>query len=162
MYSIRRATLDDVDAIRSIAERAWLTGHLNSRERQNAMLRLEQVYAVEEIRSLLAGNVQFFLLIEDTLQPVGFISWSVEPAAFVIHQTYCLPSTQGKGYVSALINEVARIAALEGKKEVDLKINTVYVNSKYYNSLGFELVSCKLDSSQGKILPEYLFRKIIQ
>jgi GNAT superfamily N-acetyltransferase len=153
MYSIRRATLDDVDAIRSIAEKAWLTGHLNSRE---------QVYAVEEIRSLLAGNVQFFLLIEDTLQPVGFISWSVEPAAFVIHQTYCLPSTQGKGYVSALINEVARIAALEGKKEVDLKINTVYVNSKYYNSLGFELVSCKLASSQGKILPEYLFRKIIQ
>ncbi|MBT2560266.1 GNAT family N-acetyltransferase [Pedobacter sp. ISL-68] len=161
MYIIRRATLDDVEAIRSIAEKAWLTGHFNSRERQYALLTLEQVYSAEEIRILLEGKVQFFLLIEDTLQPVGFISWSVEPLAFVIHQTYCLPSTQGKGYVSLLINEVLRIAAEEGKKTVDLKISTPQVNLRYYNNLGFELVPNEFPSTSDNAGVEFLFRQHI-
>ncbi|RZM25009.1 MAG: GNAT family N-acetyltransferase [Pedobacter sp.] len=161
MYIIRRATIDDVEAIRNIAEKAWLTGHFNSREKQNALLTLEQVYSAEEIRSLLQGEIQCFLIIEDTLQPVGFISWSVEPLAFVIHQTYCLPSTQGKGYVSLLINEVLRIAAQEGKKIVDLKISSTQVNFKYYNNLGFELLTDKLIPRSENAAAEFLFRRHI-
>jgi predicted N-acetyltransferase YhbS len=161
MYIIRKATPDDVEAIRSIAEKAWLTGHFNSRERQNALLTLEQVYSVEEIRSLLAGKVQFFLLIEDTLQPVGFISWSTEPLALVIHQAYCLPSTQGKGYVSALINEVVRIAEEEEKKTVDLKVCMPNVNFKYYSSLGFNLVHQNITPSKDSPQVEFLFRRAI-
>ncbi|KQM77918.1 hypothetical protein ASE74_16090 [Pedobacter sp. Leaf216] len=159
MYIIRRATIDDVEAIRNIAEKAWLTGHFNSRERQHALLTLEQVYSAEEIKVLLQGKVQCFLLIEDTLQPVGFISWSVEPLAFFIHQTYCLPSTQGKGYVSLLINEVLRIAAQEGKKIVDLKISSTQVNFKYYFNLGFELVTDGIIKRSDKSPAEFLFRR---
>ena len=159
MYKIRQATSNDILVLRSIAERSWLNGHFSSDTKQSALLLLDSFFAVEKISGLINDGVQFRLLLEQGLDPAGFVSWSRTPVALVIHQIYCLPATQGRGYVKILINEVARIARSEGRHTLDMKVASLDLQRHFYESLGFRLVNGEIQTTENDPAKDHLMRR---
>jgi N-acetylglutamate synthase-like GNAT family acetyltransferase len=158
MYKIRQATSNDIPVLRSIAERSWLNGHFSSDTKQSALLLLDDFFAVEKISGLINDGVQFSLLLEEGIDPAAFVSWSRTPVALVIHQVYCLPATQGRGYVKILINEVARIARTEDRHTLDMKVGSLDLQRHFYESLGFRLVDGEIEALHTHLVKDHLMR----
>src|SRR4051812_10458330 len=109
MYSIRLATINDLEIIRQIAEETWWVTYSPILEKEQISYMLDELYSVEKISSQLKHNTQTYLLLIENNKPAAFASYSPReenPDIYKLHKLYCLPETQGKGYGRVLINEV--------------------------------------------------------
>ena len=135
MYSIRRATINDLETIRQIAEDTWWATYASILEEGQIRFMLDKLYAVENISSQLENNSQTYLLLMENDQPVAFASYSPreeDPEIYKLHKLYCLPQTQGKGYGKILINEVANKTIEAGKHTLDLNVNRYNKARNFY------------------------------
>src|SRR6202008_1160650 len=110
MYSIRQATLSDLETIIEIAERTWWATYSPILEKEQIEFMLNKIYSVESISAQLEQGTQTYLLLIEDDQPVAFAGYSPreeDPDIYKLHKLYCLPETQGKGYGKILINKVA-------------------------------------------------------
>ncbi len=111
MYAIRKATADDAQTIRDLAEKTWWDAYSPILEEEQISFMLNEIYDVEKLRHQLENNIQTFLILTEGDKPVGFAAFSpreVNPEVYKLHKLYCLPETQGKGYGKVMINEVIK------------------------------------------------------
>src|SRR4051812_47989670 len=111
MYSIRTATVNDVETIRDIADKTWWVTYGPILEREQIVFMLGEIYSADKITKQVKENLQTYLLLEEEGKPVAFAAYSPReenPEIYKLHKLYCLPETQGKGYGKVLINEVAQ------------------------------------------------------
>jgi diamine N-acetyltransferase len=162
MYFIRTATPDDVEAIRTIAEKTWWEAYSPILEREQIIYMLGDIYSVEKITSQLKNNTQIYLLLIDGDKPVAFAAYSPredDPEIYKLHKLYCLPETQGKGYGKTLINEVINKTIEAGKHTLDLNVNRHNKAKSFYEKMGF-VVAYQEDIPIGKYwMNDYVMRK---
>jgi GNAT superfamily N-acetyltransferase len=142
MYSIRTATVNDVDTILSIADTTWWATYSPILEREQIEFMLNEIYSADKIGKQVAENQQTYLLLEEEGEPVAFAAYSPREEnadIYKLHKLYCLPKTQGKGYGKILINEVAQKTKDAGKQVLELNVNRYNKAQSFYEKMGFEL-----------------------
>jgi GNAT superfamily N-acetyltransferase len=162
MHFIRTATPDDVETIRSIAEKTWWAAYSPILEREQIAFMLGEIYSVQNITSQLRHNTQTYLLLVENSRPVAFAGYSPreeDPEIYKLHKLYCLPETQGKGYGKILINEVISKTLEAGKHTLDLNVNRYNKAKSFYEKMGFVVVY-EEDVPIGKYwMNDYVMRK---
>ncbi|MDB4902100.1 MAG: family N-acetyltransferase [Mucilaginibacter sp.] len=169
MYFIRKATPEDVEIIREIAEKTWWVAYSPILEKEQISYMLGDIYSKEKITSQLKNNTQtYLLLIEPTRpaggddKPVAFAAYSPreeDAQIYKLHKLYCLPETQGKGYGKILINEVMNKTLEAGKHTLDLNVNRHNKAKNFYEKMGFQ-VACEEDIPIGEYwMNDYVMRK---
>lgn len=140
MYTIRTATLNDVETIRDIADKTWWVTYSPILEREQISFMLGEIYSTEKITKQVKENQQTYLLLEEEGNPVAFAAYSPreeDPEIYKLHKLYCLPETQGKGYGRILIDTVSRIAADAGASKLLLNVNRYNKSLSFYQKMGF-------------------------
>jgi len=145
MYFIRKATLDDVETIREIAEKTWRHTYLPILEKEQLDYMLTEIYSSEKISSQLKYDTQTYLLLTENERPVAFAAYSPreeDPEIYKLHKLYCLPET------------------LEaGKHTLDLNVNRHNKAKNFYEKMGF-VVAYEEDIPIGKYwMNDYVMRK---
>ncbi|WDZ98998.1 GNAT family N-acetyltransferase [Mucilaginibacter sp. SJ] len=162
MYTIRKATINDVETIRDIADKTWWVTYSPILEHEQIAFMLGEIYSTEKITKQVKENQQTYLLLEEEGNPVAFAAYSPReenPEVYKLQKLYCLPQTQGKGYGKVLINEVAQKTKDAGKKTLELNVNR-YNNAKsFYEKMGFT-IAYEEDIAIGKYwMNDYVMRK---
>lgn len=140
MYTIRTATVNDVDTILSIADTTWWVAYSPILEKEQITFMLNEIYSADKIGKQVAENLQTYLLLEEQGTPVAFASYSPREEnadIFKLHKLYCLPQTQGKGYGKILINAVAQKTKDAGKHILELNVNRFNKALSFYEKMGF-------------------------
>lgn len=162
MYSIRQATLSDLETIREIAEKTWWATYSPILEKEQIEFMLNKIYSVENISAQLAQGTQTYLLLIEDGKPVAFAGYSPreeDPEIYKLHKLYCLPETQGKGYGKVLINEVVQKTIEAGKHALDLNVNRHNKAKNFYEKMGFS-VAYEEDIPIGPYwMNDYVMRK---
>ncbi|HWZ02763.1 MAG TPA: GNAT family N-acetyltransferase, partial [Mucilaginibacter sp.] len=162
MYSIRKATPDDVETIRSIAETTWWATYGPILEREQIEFMLDEIYSARKLASQLTHQTQTYLLLVEAGKPVAFAAYSPReenPEIYKLHKLYCLPETQGKGYGKILIKEVINETLEAGKHVLDLNVNRYNKAKDFYEKMGF-VVAYEEDIPIGKYwMNDYVMRK---
>lgn len=162
MYSIRTATLKDVETIRQVADKTWWEAYLPILEKEQIAFMLDELYSVEKITSQIKNDSQTYLLLEEEGRPVAFAAYSPrdeDPKIYKLHKLYCLPETQGKGYGKILINAVAQKTLEAGKHTLDLNVNRHNKAKIFYEKMGF-FVAYEEDIPIGPYwMNDYVMRK---
>jgi len=143
MYFIRKATLNDIETIRRIAEQTWRHTYSSILEKEQIDYMLNEIYSVEKIASQLKHDTQTYLLLIEHGKPEAFAGYSPreeDPEIYKLHKLYCLPETQGKGYGKILINEVISKTLEAGKHTLDLNVNRYNKAKSFYEKMGFEVI----------------------
>jgi len=164
MYFIIKATPNDVETIRDIAEKTWRHTYSPILEKEQINYMLGEIYSVEKITSQLKHDTQIYLLLIEDEKPVAFAAYSPreeDSEIYKLHKLYCLPETQGKGYGKILINEVAAKTLDAGKHTLDLNVNRHNKAKSFYEKMGFE-VAYEEDIPIGKYwMNDYVMRKVL-
>jgi len=169
MYTIRQATLNDVETIRGLAQKTWWDAYSPILEPEQIAYMLGDIYSTEKITSQLENNTQTYLLLTEPArlaggdeEPVAFAAYSPReehPEIYKLHKLYCLPETQGKGYGRILINEVIDKTMEAGKHILDLNVNRHNKAKSFYEKMGFRVVY-EEDIPIGKYwMNDYVMRK---
>jgi diamine N-acetyltransferase len=162
MYFIRKATLDDVETIRAIADETWWNAYSPILEKEQISFMLGEIYSVEKITAQIKNTIQTYLLLIENDNPVAFAAYSPRnenPEIYKLHKLYCLPQTQGKGYGKILINEVAAKTTEAGKRILDLNVNRYNKAKSFYEKMGFS-VAYEEDIAIGPYwMNDYVMRK---
>ncbi len=162
MYSIRQATIDDLETIRQIAEDTWWVAYSPILEKEQIRFMLNEIYSVEKISQQLSTCSQIYLLLIEDDKPVAFAAYSPreeDADIYKLHKLYCLPETQGKGYGKTLINEVANKTIEAGKTTLDLNVNRYNKAKNFYEKMGFS-IAYEEDIAIGPYwMNDYVMRK---
>lgn len=142
MYSIREATVADVDTILDIAERTWWPTYEPLLGKEQVAYMLDTIYSREKIKAQVVNNEQTYLLLSENDEPVAFAAYSPrleDENIYKLHKLYCLPETQGKGYGKILINEVAERTKQADVPTLDLNVNRFNIAKDFYERMGFTI-----------------------
>lgn len=162
MYFIRKATPDDIETIRDIAEKTWRHTYSPILEQEQIDYMLSEIYSADTIALQLQHDTQTYLLLTEDDKPVAFAGYAPRdeaPAIIKLHKLYCLPETQGKGYGKILINEVINKTLESGKRTLDLNVNRYNKAKDFYEKMGF-VIAYEEDIPIGKYwMNDYVMRK---
>jgi diamine N-acetyltransferase len=162
MYTIRRATVNDVDTIGQLAEDIWWPTYSPILEKEQIDYMLGVIYAPEVLERQIEHNEQTFLLLLENEQPVAFAAYSPRednPEVYKLHKLYCLPTMQGKGYGKALISEVAKQVKDAGAHKLDLNVNRYNKAKGMYQKMGFEVIHEEDIPIGPYFMNDYVMRK---
>jgi diamine N-acetyltransferase len=162
MYSIRQATIGDLETIRQIADLTWWAAYSSILEPRQISFMLETIYSAQNVSDQLTNNTQTYLLLSEAGRPVAFAAYSPreeDPQIYKLHKLYCLPETQGKGYGKILIAEVAKKTLEAGKHTLELNVNRYNKAKDFYEKMGFQ-VAYQEDIPIGPYwMNDYVMRK---
>jgi diamine N-acetyltransferase len=162
MYSIRQATINDLEIIIDLAQKVWWPTYSPILEKEQIEFMLGEIYSAEKIGSQLKDDSQSYLILEEEGKPVAFAGYSPrdeDPEIYKLHKLYCLPETQGKGYGKILINEVAQKTIEAGKHTLELNVNRYNKAKSFYEKMGFS-VTYEEDIAIGPYwMNDYVMRK---
>lgn len=164
MTSIKKATVNDVNVIREIAEAAWWPTYRNILSVDQIRYMLQTIYGQEIMLHQMETESQQYLLLLDGNQPVAFAAYLQEKKhleAYKLEKLYCLPESQGKGFGKRLIEEVSQIAIRAGKKYLYLNVNRHNTAKVFYEKLDFQIVF-ETDIAIGPYwMNDYVMRKVL-
>jgi len=165
MYTIRKATVEDVETIRSLAQEIWMDAYSKILAIEQLDFMLKEIYSTEKLTDQVENNIQTFLLLMEDEQAVAFAAYSPrneDPQVYKLHKLYCLPATQGKGYGKILINAVIAEVLKAGKHTLDLNVNRHNKAKSFYEKMGFEVIY-EEDIAIGQYyMNDYVMRKALQ
>ena len=143
MYTIREATVKDVETIRSLAKEIWYDTYLPILAEAQLEYMLGDIYSTKKLSTQIKNNEQTFLLLLEDEQVVAFAAYSPreeDADIYKLHKIYCLPATQGKGYGKVLINTVCEAVIKAGKHLLELNVNRHNKAKDFYERMGFKVM----------------------
>ncbi len=142
MFTIRTATPNDALIIQQVAKPVYWHTYLPLLTEDQVAYMFNDRYAVDEITAHIQNGSQSYLLLSDEQGVVAFASYGPReenPQVYKLHKLYCLPSTQGKGYGKALINEVCKRVSAFNIKTLELNVNRQNKARNFYEKMGFAI-----------------------
>jgi GNAT superfamily N-acetyltransferase len=143
MHTIRKATVKDVEIIRSLAKEIWYDTYLPILAEEQLEYMLAGIYSTKKLTTQIKNNEQTYLLVVEDEQVVAFAAYSPReenPEIYKLHKIYCLPATQGKGYGKLLINTVCDAVIKAGKHLLELNVNRHNKARDFYEKMGFKII----------------------
>jgi GNAT superfamily N-acetyltransferase len=164
MYTIRKATIDDAQTIRDLAEKTWWVAYSPILEKEQIGFMLDEIYSIEKLKKQIKENLQTYILLTEGGITVAFAAFSPreeDPEVYKLHKLYCLPETQGKGYGKVMINEVIDEVIKAGKHTLDLNVNRYNKAKTFYEKMGFEVIYEEDIPIGPYFMNDYVMRKAL-
>jgi N-acetylglutamate synthase-like GNAT family acetyltransferase len=136
---IRKATIQDIEAIQSIAKTTWAVTYDFLPVGQMEFM-LDWMYSTTSLQQQMENGHQFFVaVVEDKI--VGFTSVNKEDKNMCkLNKLYVLPSTQKTGAGKALLQRVISFAKENDAKEIQLQVNRNNNAKDFYLKHGFTIL----------------------
>jgi len=144
MTTIKDATVNDVHAIREIAEETWWPSYGDILPAGQIRYMLDTLYNEEALVNLITTGHQQFVILHNNHGAQGFASFAARPenpTIYKVHKLYVLPARQGNGFGSMLLNDVKRRLLTFGVKTMELNVackNTAACS--FYQKVGFRII----------------------
>lgn len=143
MVDIIEANETHAPKIADIAEITWAATYHAILSPEQMRFMLDAIYGENELKKVMRDGSQTFLLLKDQDGFQGFASFGVrkeDSQVYKLHKIYVLPTNQGKGYGSLLIDEVKKRLQTQGIKALDLNVNRHNPAQEFYKKLGFKII----------------------
>ena len=164
MIKIRRATEHDIDSIRDIAIKTWAIAYKEILSEEQRTYMLEMMYSVSALRNQMTNGHQFFIA-EYAGISAGFLSCETEydgRNALKIHKYYVLPTLQGKGIGSVLLEEAEKLAVSSKSAFITLNVNRFNLTIQHYLSKGFVITKSEdISIGNGYLMEDFVMEKKI-
>jgi GNAT superfamily N-acetyltransferase len=162
MVSIRQATPNDAEIIQQVAKPVWWHTYMPLLTEDHVAYMFNERYSVKELTEQIEQGSQTYLLLTDDGGVVAFASYGPReenPEVYKLHKLYCLPSTQGKGYGKALINEIFKQVKDLGIDTLELNVHRQNKSRNFYEKMGF-VIAYEEDIPIGPyFMNDYVMRK---
>ena len=162
MYTIREATINDVETINKLAHEIWWPTYSPILDPEQIEFMLADRYSVETLGKQIANGEQTFLLLFDDDKPLAFAAFSPDdkdPEIYRLHKLYSLPATQGKGVGKALLTEIFERVNAAGSTIIELNVHRQNPALGFYQKMGF-VIAYEIDIPFDKyVLNDYIMRK---
>lgn len=161
---IQKASVNDVATIRQLAIACWWPAYGSYLPHDQIRLMLENMYTENAlIQQLETGH--YFLVAYRAEVPVGFISFRPkeghEQDTIRIEKLYVLPSEQGRGTGSILLEEVTEYARNHTANYLELNVYRNNPAKRFYEKQGFVVVKAVDIRYHGYTLHDYIMQKPI-
>lgn len=140
--TIRRATRDDVDAVRRIAERSWRTDYPEILTRETAEEGVAEWYAPDRIAAELDDDRTLVLVAEREGTVVGFAhaAWNDDGEGYVL-RTYVDPDRRREGAGRELLEAACDALRERGVERINATVLAENdPGNAFYRGFGFEYV----------------------
>jgi|SRR5476651_1836194 len=141
MEYIRKATPEDAERIRYIADQCWWLASGEIEAQKTIRQVLNDFYSHGNLTNEINNNISVFLLVIDEELPVAFTSYTLKKGnvnTCEINAMYCLPETQGKRFDELLVREVTKNTIAEGGNEIFVVLTDYNGPSAMFERLGFK------------------------
>ena len=141
MEYIRKATPEDAERIRYIADQCWWLASGEIEAQQTIRQILNDFYSHGNLTNEINNNISVFLLVIDEDLPVAFISYTLKKGNITtceINAIYCLTETQGKRFDELLVREVTKNTIAEGGNELFVVLTDYNGPGAMFKRLGFK------------------------
>lgn len=142
-YTIYKATIDDVSAIRQMAVFTWWSVYPAILSAGQIEYMLDKLYSEDVLKDLIHTENQTFLILSGDDGPKGFVSYGPLPGSdsiFKVYKIYILPENHSKGFGKALLSKVAELALEANMKFLELNVNRNNPAKEFYERFGFKIV----------------------
>jgi len=160
MITICKASINDINAIQSIAHQTWPKVYKSIITQSQIEYMLDLFYAEEVLLENITKKGHVFLLIKENDQSIGFTAFEhqyLQKNVTRIHKLYLLPEFHGKGFGKILMDDVIKIAKASSSKLISLNVNKVNPALTFYKKAGFEIVrEEKLSIGQDFFMDDYV------
>ena len=161
--TIRKATEDDIDIIRSLANIIWppTFGEILSAKQISYMLEL--IYSEKSLKKQITEGHNF-LIAEDNNAPAAYADYSLpKNDVYKLHKIYVLPNQQGKGIGKLLIEFIIKTIKKENASSLLLNVNRYNKAKSMYERLGFTVIGEEdIDIGEGYFMNDYIMMKRLQ
>lgn len=102
----------------------------------------EVIYTYEALERQMQEN-QTFILLQDSLEPIGFAAYSLKDSAdavYKLNKLYLLPTRQGEGLGNLLLTAVEERVRKAGARYLDLNVNTYNKAKAFYERCGYQVL----------------------
>lgn len=137
--SIRKATLNDIETIQSIAQITWANTYTFLSDEQMKYM-LDWMYSTKSLEQQMQNGHQFYVAINNDII-IGFASVSKEDSTICkLNKLYVLPTTQKTGAGKALLQTVIDYAKENNAIELQLQVNRFNNAKDFYLKQGFNIL----------------------
>ncbi len=161
--NLRPATAADIPLLRTLAQRIWRECYPGIITTDQIEFMLGWMYSAEQLASEFAERVPWEL-VEESGEPIGFLSYKLEADARVkLNKLYLLPEHQRKGHSRTLLAHVCERARALGAREVWMQVNKRNPRAiAAYLKAGFHIASEAIaDIGHGFVMDDYIMAKAV-
>ena len=160
MFSIRRATAEDIPLIRELCFKVWPQTYASIVSQEQIDYMLEKMYSPASLQEQMEAGSQFIFVYEGD-SPVGFASYFEKaPSVFKLDKIYVLISQQGKGTGRFVIDHIIDEIKKKGGTALQLQVNRHNKAKNFYEKLGFVVIEEKdFDIGNGHFMNDYMMEK---
>ena len=160
MLEIRKATIDDIPALRELVFRVWPQTYEKLLSAGQITYMLDLMYSESSLKQQMEEGARFIFIDSDN-EPVGYASFQpIGPSAFKLNKLYVLPDQQGKGTGKHMVEYIIAEMKKEGATKLQLQVNRDNKAKYFYEKLGFEVVRTQVfDIGQGYVMDDYVMEK---
>ncbi|MFC5970918.1 GNAT family N-acetyltransferase [Halomarina salina] len=159
--TVRRATGDDVDGIRAVAERSWTTDYPDILTRETATEAVEDWYAPDQIRAELRDSRTLVLVAERDAETddgvVGFAhaTWTDADREGYLLRLYVDPDHRRENLGRELLDRTtAELAGLGVERVNAMVLSANEPGRAFYEHFGFDHVDEQRTTVGGESYPE--------
>jgi diamine N-acetyltransferase len=158
MVSYRKATLTDIETLRSLAREIWTASYSKMLSAAQLEYMLNWMYSRETIEKEMKEGV-LWELIEYENKPIGYIAVTPEGEELKLNKIYILRTLQGKGIGQDALRHVMEYAKTNDYKKLCLTVNQRNYNAiKAYEKAGFKRTDFKVfDIGGGFVMDDYIY-----
>jgi len=160
LFSIRRATAEDIPLIRELCFKVWPQTYASIVSQEQIDYMLEKMYSPASLQEQMEAGSQFIFVYEGD-SPVGFASYFEKaPSIFKLDKIYILISQQGKGTGRFVIDHIIDEIKKKGGTALQLQVNRHNKAKNFYEKLGFVVIEEKdFDIGNGHFMNDYVMEK---
>jgi len=160
LFSIRRATAEDIPLLRELCFKVWPQTYASIVSQEQIDYMLEKMYSPASLQEQMEAGSQFIFVYEGD-SPVGFASYFEKaPSVFKLDKIYVLISQQGRGTGRFVINHIIDEIKKKGGTALQLQVNRHNKAKNFYEKLGFVVIEEKdFDIGNGHFMNDYMMEK---
>lgn len=158
MLSIRYADPADIEQIRMLTMQVWPQTYTPIIGEAQVNYMLTKFYTPASLQRQMDGGDQFLLCYDD-YEPVAFASYgSIGSGIYKLHKLYILPSMQGRGIGTALLDFIKKDIVSRNASELRLNVNRYNDAAKrFYKKAGFTILKDEdIDIGSGYFMNDHI------
>jgi len=163
MFTIKKATAEDIPLIRDLCLRVWPQTYASILPQDRIDYMLEYMYSPASLEKQINEGSQFIFVYNDE-EPVGFAAYlSKGNGIYKLDKIYILPSQQGKGTGRFVIDYIIDEIKHYGATALQLQVNRNNKAKDFYEKFGFTVIDFQVfDIGHGHFMDDYVMEKKIE
>jgi ribosomal protein S18 acetylase RimI-like enzyme len=163
MVKLFDATDRQLEEIRELAHRIWPSAFRGILTSAQISYMLQWMYSLASLQEQVASGHRF-LLANENGPFIGYASYQINDQAGTarLHKIYVLPSAQGRGAGTLLLQEVIRRSGAAKQSSLRLNVNRLNNAVCFYKDHGFRIIGEEdNDIGNGYFMNDYVMELIL-